>query len=450
MRQMILRSHIRLLLVITGLLALAADAVMQPGLFSHAATAPPAAASAGLRQRTGGDTERLIATLQTRLRTVPDDAQAYVQLGLAYLQRVRETGDPVYYPKAEGVLQRALELQPDNYLATGGRGALALARHQFAQALVWGEHARELDPRRTYAYGVIADAQSELGRYEEAVTTLQTWVELRPDANAYARVAWLRELHGDIPGAAEMLQRAIVGVGPNAEHHAWLLTQLGQLRFNHGALLQAEEEYRRALAVLPEYAPALAGLARVRFAQGDNGQAEQLLTQAVQILPLPEFAIMLGELCAAAGRSEQARHHYELVRVMQRLYQANGVNLDLELALFAADHGDAPQAVAQQARAAYAQRPSIQAADMLAWALYRAGEFDEARRYAGQALRLGTQDSLLFFHAGMIFRQSGDTARARYYLERALALNPHFSIRFAMEARRTLEELQTVALAADH
>jgi len=296
---------------------------------------------------------------------------------------------------------------------------------------------------------VIADAQIELGRYEDAAATLQTLVDLRPDANAYARVAYLRELHGDIPGAEEMLQRAIAGNGPNAEHLAWLLTQLGQLHCNHSALAQAEDDYRRALAILPAYAPALAGLGRVRFAQGDSDQAEQLLTQAIQILPLPEFALLLGDLYAAAGRDEDARQQYELVRVMQRLYRANGVNLDLELALFAADHGDDPHTVVQQARAAYAQRPGIQAADTLAWALYRAGQFEAARRYAGQALSLGTQDPLLLFHAGMILRQAGDTNQARYYLERALALNPHFSIRFAPEARRTLEELQAVTLASD-
>ena len=49
----------------------------------------------------------------------------------------------------------------------------------------------------------------------------------------------------------------------------------------------------------------------------------------------------------------------------------------------------------------------------------------------------------------MIFRHSGDADQARHYLERALALNPQFSIRFAAEACRTLEELQAVALASD-
>ena len=38
-----------------------------------------------------------LETLQARLKQDPDDERAYVLLGAAYLQKVRETGDPTYY-----------------------------------------------------------------------------------------------------------------------------------------------------------------------------------------------------------------------------------------------------------------------------------------------------------------------------------------------------------------
>ena len=116
-----------------------------------------------------------------------EDWQAYSQLGLAYLQKARETGDPSYYQKTQDALDKALSFQPDDYASISASGALALARHEFLSAFEWGERAVKINPDRSYAYGVMADAQIELGRYAEAVETLQTMVNLRPDMSSYSR-----------------------------------------------------------------------------------------------------------------------------------------------------------------------------------------------------------------------------------------------------------------------
>jgi len=147
-----------------------------------------------------------------------------------------------------------------------------------------------------------------------------------------------------------------------------------------------------------------------------------------------------GELYQRRGDEAAAERQYELVRQIDRLASDSGVNTDLELALFLADHGDAAQAV-ERARAAYKQRPSIHAADALGWSLLRAGRFAEARPYADQALRLGTRDPRLLFHAGMIARAAGDVAAARAWLQAALALNPQFAVLGASEAAAALREL---------
>jgi Tfp pilus assembly protein PilF len=120
-----------------------------------------------------------------------------------------------------------------------------------------------------------------------------------------------------------------------------------------------------------------------------------------------------------------------------------GLDVDLELALFEAEHGDDPRATVENARRAYASRPSIQAADVLAWALYQAGEYEAAQSYSHEALRLGTQDAAKYYHAGMIAYRLGQTTQAAAYLERALAINPYFSILHAESARETLLALQT-------
>ncbi len=427
--------------VIFVLIALAVIAVSWSVMSGRAATAN-LDYSAETSSRVGASIDDQIQKLQSRLRADPHDWESYSQLGLAYLQKARETGDPSYYQKVEEALDHALEYQSDDYVAVSAMGALALARHQFQAALEWGERAALINPDRAYAYGVIADAQIELGQYDAAVETLQTMVDLRPDMNSYSRISYIRELHGDTDGALAMMQRAVDGGAPNLEGTAWTRTQLGNLYFNLGNLDQAELEYARTLQDRPGYVYALAGLGRVRAAQGRLDQAIELLTQATNAMPIPEFVITLGDLYQANDQPELAQRQYELVGAIEELFKANGADMDMEIALFNADHDQDLNANAERARKAYSNRPSVHAADVLAWALYKTGDYEAAKFYSTGALQLGTKDALKLFHAGMIAYRLGEYPRAREYLEQALTVNPHFSILYSDEAQQTLDSLQ--------
>ncbi len=398
--------------------------------------------SADAASRVGASVDDQIQTLQAKIRANPNDWQSHSQLGLAYLQKGRETGDPSYYQKVEEALNKSLTQQSNDYVTVSALGALALARHQFQSALEWGERAKQINPDRTYAYGIIADSQIELGQYEAAVETLQTMVDLRPDMSSYSRISYLRELHGDMYGALELMQLAVDGGMTDSESTAWTRTQLGNLYFNMGNLDQAELDYARTLNDRPGYVYALAGLGRVRAAQGQMDEAIDLLTQAANVMPLPEFVIMLGDLYQVSGQTEAAQRQYALIGAIQKLYEANGVDMDMEIALFKADQNKDLTATVEQARMAYASRPSIHAADVLAWALYKSGDYEQAQIHAQEALRLETKDALKLFHAGMIADRLGDHTQAREYLELALEINPHFSILYAEEARETLLKMQ--------
>jgi|DewCreStandDraft_2_1066082.scaffolds.fasta_scaffold00162_96 tetratricopeptide (TPR) repeat protein len=391
--------------------------------------------------RPGERTDRLIERLQLRLRERPSDQRTYVELGTAYLQKARETGDPGFYAKAEDMLAKAFELQPDDPEAMTAMGTLALARHQFQQALEWGQRALAVNPSRAAIYGVLGDALVELGRYDEAVAAVQHMVDLRPDLASYSRVAYLRELHGDVEGAIEAMQMAVQAGAPGSEGTAWTQVQLGHLYLTQARLHEAEAAYAAVLRSSPNYMPALAGLGRVRAAQGHYDEAAKLLRRASDALPLPEYVILLGDIYAASGNGEAAAQQYALVRAIDRLQRANGVDTDLEMALFHADHGVDLEGALARARAQYGRRPSIHAADVLAWTLHQNGACEEGQAYAREALRLGTRDALMHYHAGMLALCAGDHLAARTHLEQALAINPSFSIRYAPATRRALADI---------
>jgi tetratricopeptide (TPR) repeat protein len=385
--------------------------------------------------------EQMIGQLQDQLRANPENTAAYANLGWAFLQRVRETGDAALYAKAETAFHEALQRDPQQLDALTGMGSLALSRHQFVDAIRWGEQARAISPYRAQIYGILGDGQTELGQYEEAVASVQKMVDTRPDLNSYSRVSYQRELHGNVAGAIDAMQRAIQAGNPQSEGTLWTVVQLGNLYFNSGQPAQAEAVYQQALQVKPDYVYAQAGVARVRAAQGKYDEAIPLYRDVIGRLPMPEFIIALSDIYEVTNQTSLARQEENLVRAIQQIYTSAGVDVDMELALFEADHGGDPQKVVAQARASLSRRPTVYAADTLAWALYQAGSVAEARQYSEQALRLGTQDALLHYHAAMIAHALGDEAYAQTHLQKALAINPAFSIRYSSKARVLLTEL---------
>lgn len=269
-----------------------------------------------------------------------------------------------------------------------------------------------------------SDEECELGRCDDAIATVQAMVDLRPDLTSFSRVSYLRELLGDPAGAEEAMRQAAGAGAGRAENVAWTQVQLGNLLFGSGDLAGAEAQYAASLDSLDGYVHGLAGLAKTAAARGDYDKAIGLYAQAIQTMPIPEFVIALGDVYEAAGRPEDAARQFALVDAMTALYAQNGVDTDVELALFGADHGrDLPNAL-KLATAGYARRASIKTADVLAWTLYQTGNLTEAQARAHEALRLGTTDALMLYHAGMIEAALGHREAARSYLGRALATNP--------------------------
>jgi tetratricopeptide (TPR) repeat protein len=388
----------------------------------------------------GAETRQLIDQATAAVRADATDATALLTLGLGYYQLARETADPTNYARAAEAFDRMLAIDPDDAEALLGKGTVALARHDFAGGLELGERAHQLAPRTARAYGVVGDALTELGRYDEAVEAVQAMVDLRPDLGSYSRVSYQRELHGQLDGAIEAMEQAVEAGGPSTENTEYVRVLLGNLWFLAGDLDKSEASYDASLDRSPGYTYALAGQARVATARGDLDGSIRLLQQATAAVPFPDLLITLGETQQAVGRTDDANATYALVRQIEDLFRANGVNTDLDMALFEADHGD-PATALELARAAYRATPNVKAADALGWALYRNGDLAEARTHAEESLRLGSLEPSYRYHAGVIAAAEGDSERARTWLSDSLARNPAWSALNAPRAQAALEAL---------
>jgi tetratricopeptide (TPR) repeat protein len=376
--------------------------------------------------------QEVVAGLEQTVTKSPGDGRAWRRLGTSYLRRATESADPTYYGLARRSLDTAATLLPADAGVRVTDGALRLALHDFAGALAAGNQALRLQPESPDALAVVVDAAVELGRYEDAASTLQRLLDLRPTLAALSRVSYLRELHGDIDGALTAMQEAETAGSGLPFDQASIVALQGDLFFNHGDAATAAGAYRRALRGHPGLVAAEIGLARTAAARGDLRSAIPRLQRVIDRVPRPDAAALLGDLLVRQGRTSEAETAYAVVRTTSRLQQAAGVTVDLEMALFEADHGDPAVALdlAQRARAA---RPTVYAADAVAWALHRAGRDAEALPLTAEALRLGTADAQVRFHAAAVHAGAGQIDEARRQLRLAVSTNRWFSFHLQAE-----------------
>ncbi len=361
-----------------------------------------------------------IAVLEDQVSVDPSDAGARQRLGVAYLQRAAEVGDPTLYSAAERVLGEAEVLAPGDPRTMAALGVLALARHDFAEALRLGLAAHASDPFSADPLAVVVDAEVELGKYRSAARHLQQMLDLRPGLAALSRTSYLRELNGDLDGAIEAMEQARLA-GSGSVHDVASVTALsGQLLLMAGDLDGASAAFASADSLAPEMTVSAVGSARVALAGDDPEAAATILEATVERYPAPEPVALLGEVYALLGRESDATAQFDLVRTIARLQESEGQIVDLEMARFEADHGDPGRAL-RLARDAHRARPTIHASDALGWALYRSGNPEGALPHAKAALRLGTIDPVIRYHAATIFAANGQTKLAADQVMVALA-----------------------------
>ena len=409
-----------------------------------------------LAQKTASD--RVIEFYQWRVSGDPEEYTNYDHLGSAYLQKARESGDPVYYELSEKSYKGALGLLSEDKPEAAGTSAhlaaLYLSEHRFEEALALASKALALDPDLLSAYATRGDAQLETGKYDGAAISYaklnvpEGSLPPRPGLGylSETRQASRSYLVGRPQDAIEHMKAAIAE-GREArlpkENIAWCQFSLGELYYGIGDFAGAETFYQTALQTYPNYHRALAWLGQLRAAQSRFAEAADLYRKAIAIIPLPVYAAALGDIYTKMGESDAARKEYGLVDFIAKLSALNQQLFRRELASFYADHDVHLGEALHLAQSELQQRQDVYTWDVLAWAYFKNGDTAEAAEAISHALAQGTRDPMIFFHAGMIQYRAGDYEKARDFLKLALAINPHFHLRYADVAGQALEQLNS-------
>jgi tetratricopeptide (TPR) repeat protein len=371
---------------------------------------------------------------------VPGDYVGWGTLGIDYIQQAKDTVDPAYYPKAEGVLQRSLRINTaDNFLAMAGMADLRAAQHRFGEALTWAQRANRIDPYNSTVYGALADAYTQLGRYDDAAHAVQRMLDLQPGTPSLTRAEYVFELRGQVAQARAAMQRAVDDATTPAEQ-AFGHYYLGELALANGDAAGALAEQDTGLRIDPAYPDLLEGRAKAEAALGRRSAAVRDFATVVARVPQPQYLVEAGEYLESLGMTAQARQDYDLFAAEMRLFTSNGVQLDVEPTLFYADHGN-PALALRYGEAGIRARPFLEMDDAYAWALHVNHRDAEALAWADKAMATGMRNALFAYHRGVIEKSLGQRAAARHDLSQALALNPAFNPLQAPLARQALDEL---------
>ena len=406
-------------------------------------------------------TEQAIKNAQSAVAHNTNDARAYTSLGAAYFQHARETGDVSDYQLAEEALSKSLDITSTDFSAADAFRTMAevcMGEHRFTDAVTYAQKALSLGTGDVSPFAIVGDANADMGEYDHAhaaydrLTPRDMVLEPRAAYARDSRLSYLKFVEGDTSGAIDLMKTAVregIEAQLPSENLAWLYFELGEYFSQAGDAASADSSYVAALTSHPGDYRALAALAKLRANNGRYEDAIVLYQSAIAVVPMPTFIAELGDLYAKSGNQAEAKKQYAQVEYIGLLGHINQVLHNRDLAVFYADHDiKLPEALAL-AQKELEVRHDIYTWDALAWALFKNGKLTEATNASEKALLLGTQDSLLLFHAGMIAEAMARHDQARLDFKKALKTNPHFHLTYASVAQQHLTVLEARSNSRD-
>jgi tetratricopeptide (TPR) repeat protein len=389
------------------------------------------------------------ANLLLKIKANENDLTSKIKLSALYLQEARISGNYMYYDMAAmKLVNDVLRKDANNFEGLAFKATIFLSQHHFAEGLAVAEQVRQLYPYNAFVYGILTDANVELGRYDSALICADKMVSIRPDLRSYSRISYQREIHGDNNGAIEAMKLAVEAGAPGDENTEWSRIQLAKLYEHNGKADYAKMNYTIALSNRPGYPHALAGLARISVAEKNYPQAIELYKKADS--SITDFTIKeeLAQAYLISGNKKDADHLSD--RIVEEMIKASQKNKysdtsghysDREIAYAYIATGNYSKALEHE-MIEYNRRPAnIDINEAVAWVYYNKGNTERAVQYIKEALKTNCKNPVLLCRAGLIYASAGDKVMAKTILQDALKNDPLISPILKAVAEKTLQSL---------
>jgi tetratricopeptide (TPR) repeat protein len=358
------------------------------------------------------NTKAAIAGLLERIKANPNDNKAKLELAMGYIQESRVTGDHDYYDEAAlKLLNQVLEKETNNFDVLCAKATVLLSQHHFQEGAEFAQKALVINPNNAFVYGILCDANLELGDYDTAVKMADKMVSIRPDVRSYTRISYLREIFGDYKGAIEAMQLATKSAYPGLEQSEWTRCQLGKLYETTGDTTKAAQCYKESLLYRENYPYALVGLGHLAQAKKEYNVAIRYVEQAQKAVQDYSFGDQLIDLYNLNGEKEKANDMtLKVIEELQKHANTDEQNpekghyADKELAYLYLKANNPIKALECAIREHNRRPENIETNEALAWCYYKNNDLVAAKKYMGKALRYNSTNPELLARAEAINR----------------------------------------------
>lgn len=388
-----------------------------------------------------------VEKLQAKIKVSPNDSRSLLALANAYIIESRISGNIAYYDKAAlQTVEIILNKKPDNYEALMLKSLVQLSQHHFEEGLATAQKAVSIDSNSAFIYGLLVDANVEMGNYDAAVNAADKMISIRPDLRSYSRIAYLREIHGDYAGAVSAMKLAVQAGIPAEEATEWCRVQLGKLYESMGEISKASFQYNLSLAARPGYAFAQAGLGRIAASEKKYDSAVYYYEQASNTIADLGIKENLALAYFNTGQVEKAKRlNKSITDEMNKATKVliedpnEGHYSDKEQAYFFLNNNDFDKAL-EHANAEYKRRPkNIEVNELMAWVYYKRNESKKAIPYLDAAFVTNSLNPALLCTAGLNYLKIGNIQKGKDMLELGLKNNP---LIIPQEIKTAAEEVQ--------
>ena len=328
------------------------------------------------------------------------------------------------------------------------KSLVQLSQHHFAEGLATAQAAVSIDSNSAFVYGLLLDANVEMGNYDAAIAAADKMVSIRPDLRSYSRIAYLREIYGDYPGAVSAMKLAVLAGIPAEESTEWCRVQLGRLYESMGQIDKALFQYHLSLAARPGYAYALAGIGRIASFEKKYDSAVFYYEQAANLISDLGIKQNLASAYFNSGQTEKAKKlNNTVIDEMNKAAKVliedpnAGHYSDKEQAYVYLQNNNYDKAL-EHAMAEYKRRPkNIEVNETMAWVYYKRNEITKALPYLDAALVTHSMNPVLLSTAGLIYTKAGNAELGKRMLSLGLKHDPVMQEDLKKESKEVLQKL---------
>ncbi len=380
-----------------------------------------------------------------RIAAMPDDLASQIKIAGLTGSRYQYSGNVDEVINAEKWYQKANLLQ--SKFGSGIYRSLAancITRHQFRQAGVYIDSALAMgdDLRQTRLQQF--DVSLELGNIVLARSILSELAKSK-DFDFLIREAKFKDhAEGKLEEGILLMEKAITKIDSSvhAGVYCWAMANLGDMYSHAGKFTASYQCYTTVLKKDNHYYHALKGIAWLAFSQDKNTTAaKKILHYLKKVHPVPDYDLMLAQI---AGYENNAKESAEctnnfLNEVKQPRY---GDMYNKYIFYLQADELSNPDGALEIARTEVANRPTPESYNFLCWALYKKGDLQKAITVARTYVEDKCYEPDALYHLGVLYKATGNAAKARSYLESAASssfeLGPSYAGRINDELKKLL------------